>query len=148
MIFTILFYLAPSTSLLFLWLYNAYGRFYAEGSAEYASLNNVFPHKENFLHSIKDESKELFYAILSFSLKETIMEFYDVLHSIMKYLVIKFLPERFFCSKLCWALVFPLVLPCSIKLAMRYKNYRCIRNHQNKNNCQHLCNYSLVNKKE
>jgi len=130
-------------------LYVYAGIYYALGSAEYCKFNNKRdnPRRENFWDSVITESKELKEALENLWLWDIILEFSDVVHSLIKYFIVEYLPEDFYCSFICWFPVFILILPCSIKLGLRFKKYGCIRNHKNKNNCDHICNYYSLRKK-
>lgn len=137
-----------------LYSYYRYGIDYSKGMAEYASYNNRIRDKtgpttndgncyvtENTWDSVINESKELWEALCQASAKDIILESSDVIHSLIKHLIITYVPSKIFCHWLCWFPIFILILPCSIKVAYRYQTYGCIRNHQNKNNCNHVCNY-------
>ena len=124
-----------------------YCKFYIKGMSEYAKMNNIhfnsenkWP-QENFKETIYNEFFELVEAICNFDILNSIMEFNDVIHSIIKYLILTFLPEIVYCSEYIWIPVFFIILPVGIKLSNRYKKYGCIRNHNNRNNCNHNCNY-------
>lgn len=131
-------------------LFAKYGYNYCKGITEYIYFNNR-PHdkeKENSLDTIIDELIELCEAIYQFDIIEIILELSDVIHAIIKYIFINYLPINIFCCWICWIPVFFLVLPCTIKLGNRFKNNQCIRNHNNLNNCNHKCNYEYhYNKK-
>ena len=120
-----------------------YGISYAIGSAEYCRLNNKKNSlkRENFWLSVVNESRELKEAILECSPTDIVLEASDVIHSISKYLILEFLPEWIYCNMIIWSFVFFFILPCSIKLGKRYRNFGCIRNHTNPNNRDHICNY-------
>ena len=124
------------------WIYQLYdyGMNFAVGSAEYAKANNIItePGCENPLSSVRDESRELFQAILDGEFGDVFLEFFDTLHSIIKFFIVTVLPEWIYCHWLCWFVVFPFVLPVSIKMANRYKKYKCIRNHS-RPNANHIC---------
>jgi hypothetical protein len=122
--------------------------------SEYAKMNNISQNdnqntslrkwsQENFKESIYNEFFELIDAINNFDIVNIILEYNDLLHSIIKYFIISFLPQNVYCSDYIWLPVFFIVFPVGIKLSVRYKNYGCIRNHNNKNNCNHNCNYKF-----
>jgi hypothetical protein len=121
---------------------------YANGMATYCKNNNIkkcngkFP-TENTIDSIKIETVELIDAILNLDLYEIILEFFDVVHSIIKFFIINLVPERVYCNPIIWIYVFPFVFPVAIKLANRNKTNGCIRNHKNINNINHNCIHSL-----
>lgn len=123
-------------------LYIRFGIYYAKGMAEYARFNNVPPNEENCWSSVANESRELWEAILCCNPMDILLEASDVIHALIKYIVINYLPRFLFCHIICWLPVFLVVLPCSIKLGNRYREHRCIRNHQNKGNRNHLCKYN------
>jgi hypothetical protein len=131
-----------------IYIFYQYGGNYIKGMSEYAKFNNVPQYdknswkQENFILSIRNEFFELIDAITKFDLFEIILEFFDLLHSIIKMMIITILPKYIYCSIFIWIPIFFLVLPVGIKLSNRYKNYQCIRNHKNKNNCFHNCNYN------
>lgn len=130
-----------------IFLFYKHGKNYTKGMCEYAKFNNVPQNlkshfkQENFLLSIKNEFNELIDAIKNLNMYDIIMEFYDVLHSIIKMFIITILPKEIYCDELIWIPVFFIVSPVAIKLSQRYKSHGCIRNHNNKNNCSHNCNY-------
>ena len=138
----ILIHIAP---IILLYLYLCYGIDYAYGSAEYCRFNNVKPYHENPWDSIINESVELWYAIKQFSIKDIILEASDVLHALIKCIIVTYLPQSIYCSSIMWLCVFPLALPTTIKGAIRYQTWKCIRNHKNQNNCNHKCNYVKQN---
>ena len=129
-------------------LYLLFGRFYAFGMAEYAMFNNTEPSIENrmtkpesCLQSVKNEWAEFVEAVMEMQLMNAFLEFCDVLHTITKYISVHYLPKSLYCSTFYWSFIFFFHLPVSIKMANRYRNYNCIRNHKNANNCHHTCNY-------
>ena len=129
---------------LLLYLYLQYGLDYAVGSAEYTLLNNTVAsgqYKEVTWNNLCNEVKELRDALRAWSIVDIVLELGDVVHSIIKYSLIKYVPEWMYCSVLCWLLVFPFALSATIKCGIRYRQHKCIRNHRNKNNCNHQCNY-------
>ena len=126
--------------LIIIFFYYWYGIPYAVGSAEYARLNNK--ENEDCWASVKDESKEFLQAIKEIKFIDIFLEFFDVVHAIIKYLIVKYLPENFYYHWVCWMLVFPFVLPASIKLGNRYNMYKCIRNHE-RPNLNHKCIYLI-----
>lgn len=126
-----------------IFLYYYYGWSYAIGACVYAKENNNGDaESENSWQTVRDEFEELKVAIIIRSPIEIFMEFFDVLHAIIKYLIVTFLPKSFYLHPICWLLVFPIVLPIGIKLANRYNKYKCIRNHY-RSNKNHKC---LLNK--
>ncbi len=127
-------------------LYIRFGIYYAKGLAEYARFNNVPPNEENCWSSVTNESRELWDAVLHCNPVDIILEASDVIHALIKYAIINYLPQFLFCHMICWLPVFLLVLPCTIKLGSRYREHGCIRNHQNKGNRSHLCNYNGIYK--
>jgi hypothetical protein len=86
---------------------------------------------------------------------DVFLEASDVLHGFLKYLVLEkilnsnnkiFSKEKdlyfytFIIYTTCIFLFF-LAWPTTLKLATRYKNHKCIRNHKNKNNLGHICEF-------
>lgn len=129
-------------------LYLLYGRFYAAGMAEYATFNNTTPSIENrwtkpesCMQSIKTEWREFVDALVSMQPINTFLELCDVIHAVTKYLSIEYLPTSVYCSSFYWAPIFYTNLPVTVKLGYRYYVNGCIRNHSNKDNCGHTCNY-------
>jgi len=131
-------------------LYLLYGRFYAAGMAEYAMFNNTPPSignrwtkPESCLQSIKTEWKEFVDAIMDMQVVNSFLELCDVIHALTKYVSIEYIPSFIYCSSFYWSIVFYTNLPVTIKLGYRYRANGCIRNHTNKNNCGHTCNYGI-----
>lgn len=133
--------------ILLVFLYAKYGIFYAIGSAVYARDNNFkksvnktpyFIPPENSWLSVKDEFYELVQAIKALEISDIFLEFFDVVHAFIKYLLVTYTPFEFYSHWICWLFVFILVLPIGIKLGTRFKKYGCIRNHSRINNC-HIC---------
>lgn len=112
---------------------------YSLGMSEYAQFNNVGKNCENTWDSVTNEAIECHQAFDQRQFVETFHEFVDVVHAFLKHLIIKYLPSRIYCSPLFWMLIFPLVFPVAVKLAGRYRQFGCIRNHKNPNNCGHQC---------
>ncbi|XWV25541.1 putative ORFan [Tupanvirus deep ocean] len=124
-------------------LYYFYGWSYSKGAAEYARANNNgSSESEDCWQSVCDEYEELKYAVHTLNYWEIFMEFFDVLHASIKFVLVSFFPRIFYFHWLSWAIIFPFVLPASIKLGARYNKYKCIRNHARKNR-NHKC---LINK--
>jgi hypothetical protein len=124
-------------------LYIRYGIYYALGCAEYARLNNSDKKKERTWGSVVDEFCELVKAIIQCNLIDIILELGDFIHAIITFCVITFLPKKVFSTIWCWLPFFLLALPCTIKIGERYKHYECIRNHKNKQNLNHVCQYGI-----
>lgn len=130
-------------------IYIKYGYNYAKGIAIYNKYNNTPPSAENrftqpedCLQSIKNEFWEFYEAVTLYQPYEALLEFADVFHASIKYLVVTFLPKTFYCHYLFWSIIFLVAipaLPATIKLGLRYKKFGCIRNHGNVNNCHHTC---------
>lgn len=128
-----------------LFYYYWYGVSYAVGSAEYAKENNNRSKEaENCWASVKDEFVELIQAIKEVKFIDIFLEFFDVVHAIMKYLIVNFLPQSVYYHWLCWMVVFPFVFPASVKLGNRYNKYKCIRNHSRPNR-NHICSFNKNN---
>ena len=121
---------------------------YVAGITIYVRYNNTGKEKEDVWQSVKEEWKEFCDEIKMFNFIEAFLELCDVIHVVIKYLLVEYLPQWFYCSYICWILVFPLVLPCTLKLGYRHKLYNCIRNHKNPNNCKHKCNFKYPLLKE
>lgn len=135
-------------------LYAYRGYWYAKGMATYVQFNNTPPSEKNrqteperCWDSVKTESGELWEAVREMSVREIILEASDVAHALVKWFIIRFFPERWHAKIWIWLIVFPFILPCTMKLGARYKKFGCIRNHKNSNNCGHTCDY-LAPKKE
>lgn len=126
---------------LIIYLTYRYSTDYAEGMARYAKYNNVYPYRERTIDSIYNEWAELMEAIRSRSPINILFESFDVFHSLIKHLIISLLPVSIYIKPHIWYFIFPLVLPCGIKLSLRQKRYGCIRNHRNISNRDHRCNY-------
>lgn len=104
---------------------------YATGMSVYATNNNKnIEESESCWKTIELEWDEFVHAIKYESWFDIVMEFYDVLHSYLKYVIVSTMPSSIYCSWYCWFIVFPLILPCGIKLANRYRKIGCIRNHK------------------
>ena len=119
-------------------LYWKFSMNYAKGMALYIKNNCVGPKYENIADNIKDEFIELIDAIKSRNIGEIILEFCDVMHNVIRYVVINWMPKLVSCSYITWLIVFPFLLPATIKLAIRQKMYGCIRNHTRVNS-DHAC---------
>lgn len=123
--------------------YYQYGVLYAKGCAEYCRLNNDGSDEaEDCWESIREEARELTKACRTLSLKNIILEFFDFVHAMLTYLITTYLPEVIYYHWVCWFIIFPLTLPSAVKLAKRYKLYRCIRNHQ-RPNWNHKCCFRI-----
>ena len=134
-----LFLLVPIFSL----LYYFYGWPYAKGMTEYVRLNNNgLIGCENTWHCIRDEYRELVDAIQSRKFLEAFFELFDVLHGTTKSFIVTLLPRKIYYHWLCWIIVFPFLMPATIKLGYRYNKYKCIRNHS-RSNRNHKC---VINK--
>ena len=81
-------------------------------------------------------------SIAYYDFVDIILESSDVIHAYVKYIFSKYLP--YYLYLIIWIVVFPVVLPTTLKLSWRYHKYHCIRNHYNKNNCNHICNYNKL----
>lgn len=123
--------------ILLAFLYYFYGIYYARGMCMYIKLNNLTGEEETW-DSVVDEFKELREVTNPW---DFVLEFSDLTLAIIKHNIIKYLPPYIYCSLLCWLLVFPMALPCTIKLGNRYRLTGCIRNHKNKANCHHKCTF-------
>lgn len=124
--------------IILLYNYYKYGISYAIGSAEYARLNNTAFRTNECWDSVKDEFYELTDAVNKLKIYDIFLEFFDTVHALIIYIIVKFMPELFYHHWLCWFIVFPFVLPASIKLGNRYNKYSCIRNHSRRN-LDHSC---------
>lgn len=91
--------------------------------------------------SIVIEFDEFLQAFLSCHPLDALLEACDVMHSITKWLLLKYLPVHIFTNQLVWVPVFFLLLPTCIKLGNRQKQFNCIRNHYNANNLHHRCDW-------
>ena len=127
-------------------LYKFYGKYYIQGIIEYIKKNNKpFSNKEDCWTIVKNEldelQVELHKDVKNMKIIPIIMECGDVVHSLLKYIIIEYLPPQLVTNQIIWLIVFYLSLPTSIKLAIRYQKNRCIRNHNNRNTLNHYCNY-------
>lgn len=135
----------------YIWI--RYGYLYAKGMEIYAKFNNILPCFENrftdpesCLDSVKTEFAELCEEVNKFNIYNIFLEFGDVVHACIKYVLVKCLPKQVYCHYMCWLTVFIVGFPAlhvMIKLAVRYEKFGCIRNHSNPNNCKHTCDFKL-----
>lgn len=136
-------------------LYFKYGYYYAESMVSYIKYNHMPPSTENNFRESEDPAKSLRYELLEFheavtncNFYDMLLEFGDVLHSIIQYIVIGYLPVKIYSSFLCWSVIFFVAFPAimtmmtMIKMANRYKKFNCMRNHSNPTNCDHICDYN------
>ena len=116
---------------------------YANGISTYCKYNNIKNsiRRENTMDSIIAEYNEFIDAIKNYELFGAFLEFFDVVHSIIKMLILNIVPENIYCNYVIWLFVFPFVFPVATKLAFRYRKYGCIRNHGNPDNVNHYCDY-------
>lgn len=120
-------------------IYYFFGWSYSKGMSEYVRLNNNHSYEcENTWKSVSSEYEELIEAIKAKNLWEIFMEFFDVVHVTIKSIIVTFTPRMFYYNRLLWIVMFPLLLPATIKLGHRYNKYKCIRNHS-RNNKDHNC---------
>lgn len=119
--------------------YIHYASLYAKGMSEYVRNNQLRVGGESSWDSIKDEAKELVEAIRDCSPTDIVLEGSDVAHSIIKYGIVEHLPLWFATSLVPWHVMFVLVPVAAVKLAKRYEQYGCIRNHKNPGNRDHVC---------
>lgn len=133
--------------ILFLSLYVYAGIWYAIGMSKYIE-NNYRKNKEQETPLAEAQECWKSYLIEFEELKEAfefespidiILEGGDVIHAFIKWFLVKNLSKNILGRMWIWLLIFPLVLPCTIKLGRRYLNNGCIRNHKNKNNLDHIC---------
>jgi hypothetical protein len=129
-------------------IYLVMGMDYANGMVKYITRNNKSGSNktEETWDSIEAEIKELLEAIYDLSFINVILETADVIHAYIKHIILTYLPIGIYCHWLCWFIVFPFVLPASIKLASRHRKYGCIRNHKNVNNIKHNCDVNDNNR--
>ena len=143
MLFTIAFCI-----LFFLYCYA--GIWYSIGMSIYIRYNNTIPNKNNNYSTQEDCWKCMWFEIDEFieavKLKQPvdiILEGGDVAHSFIKWLILKFFPDYLAGNFWVWFIVFPFVLPATLKLGRRYYYNNCIRNHKNKiHNIDHSCIHS------
>lgn len=122
-------------------------KYYSNGMATYCKRNNVKKckgmfNKESELDTVRAEFLELCEAIYELSPIDIFLEFFDVLHSLIKLVIVNIFPEWVYCNNIIWIFVFPVVFPVSAKLAIRNYQNGCIRNHKNLNNINHNCIHS------
>ena len=117
---------------------------YSIGMTEYAIKNNIDGQEMESIRIYESMMDEVHELIVEFNKRDIIgmfMEFYDVFHSICKYLVVKYLSLDLVMKWYFWFLLYWFVVPASLKHGYRFLRYRCIRNHNNKSNLNHKCNY-------
>lgn len=115
--------------------------YYSIGMQDYVKRNNNgMPHSEKFWRPFRNEVIEAHQALMKCEIMEFILELYDVLQVILKFLIILVTPQCVHFNPLIWAMVYPFILPVSMKLGRRYKMNRCIRNHC-RQNTNHHCIY-------
>ena len=117
---------------------------YIVGMSEYVRLNNRKERHIEIKHvyaAFQEELHELQEAIHNKDLVGIFLEAFDCIHSYIKYIFTKWLPISLEMNPIVWIPVFFIVLPVSVKHGYRYLNHGCIRNHGNKNNLGHICNY-------
>lgn len=128
--------------------------YYALGQAKYAKHNNTKPSYQNDYtepevtwDSVRDETAEMKEAWKDGNISETIMEFFDVLNSLIKHFIVSNFNEAIYTNPIIWFCVAPLVFPVACKLALRYAEGDCIRNHRNKNKkINHTCSHNRKGK--
>lgn len=115
---------------------------YAWGMAEYSVMNRkTKPDQIKYLKgTLMDEVQEFRDAVRQRKPIDSILEGFDVIHSIIK-LIIAYISLRALERPEIWLLVFPLIFPVGIKHGYRFMKYNCIRNHTNKRNLDHNCSY-------
>ena len=115
---------------------------YSVGMTDYAIKNNVGTREietERIWESLMDEWYELIDEMRERNIIGIFMEFHDVVHSLCKYLVIKYLSLKLVMRRYFWFLIFLFVVPASLKHGYRFLISGCIRNHHNKHNLDHKC---------
>jgi hypothetical protein len=110
---------------------------YAIGCVEYDRNNQNY----DCWNSVVDEAQELREAFKSLSVRNSLMEFFDLVHAIIEFLAVKYLPKQIFMNYGFWLVVFPLIIPCALKMGRRYLSNGCIRNHQ-RANPSHKCPFN------
>lgn len=123
---------------------------YSIGMAEYARLNITRMslmeddlevarrERRMILSHLYDECGEFGEAVIGLHCVDTILEFFDILQLVIKYLISLFSIDLLK-NEFVWMLVFPFILPASLKLGWRYLFNNCIRNHENPHNRGHMC---------
>ena len=139
------FYIIVNNIMISLEIMNAY----ATGMVIHCKYNNIqrisgFFSRENTLNCVINKCKNFANILKNFQLHEIILASYDVLHAVLKMLIVNILPERIYCNKIIWMFIFFLLFPTCNKLGLRYKNFGCIKNHKNLNNLNHNCNYKTA----
>jgi len=125
-----------------MFIYVYFNIWYIIGMYQYIIFNYNHNESELCWLSLIAECHELQQAYLQLSFVDIILESSDVIHAYVKYIFSKYLP--YYLYLIIWIVVFPVVLPTTLKLSWRYRTYHCIRNHYNKNNCNHICNYNKL----
>lgn len=128
--------------------------FYSLGQAKYAKLNNTKPSYQNDYtepeitwDSVRDETLEMKEAWNNGQIMESIMEFFDVINSLIKHFLVTYLHESVYTNPIIWFCIAPIVFPVACKLALRHGESGCIRNHGNKNKkINHTCQYNQKKK--
>lgn len=123
---------------------------YAKGMAEYVKWNNVVQSdgvlpETTMLSSIVDESAELVDAIINLDPNEIVLEFFDIVNSVLKMVVLTITPSYIYVEPYIWYAVYPFVFPSGNKLAKRFESKGCIRNHVGKTSQNHRCRIYCVN---
>ena len=138
------------TFLTLCFLYCYAGIWYAKGMSIYIKYNNTIPCENNNYSTKEDcwqcmwfEIDEFVEAVKLMQLFDIILEGGDVAHSFIKWFILRFFPDYVAGNFWVWIIVFPFVLPATLKLGRRYYNNGCIRNHKNKtHNFDHSCIHS------
>lgn len=120
---------------------------YAKGMSEYAKLNNTGDREteENRIwNSVMDEVNEFIVEYNNKHIIKCLLEFGDVIHTLIKYITVCYLPMETMKKTYFWFLIFWFFQPNSFKHEKRYFMNGCIRNHSNINNRNHICNYGKV----
>lgn len=117
---------------------------YCVGMAAYVKYNGCGSRKEELestLHAIRAEMSELWVEVKTLHLFNALMELSDVWHASIKYCLIYIFPKSLLEYPFMYVMTFWLALPTTMKHGIRYKIHKCIRNHGNKSNLDHKCEY-------
>ena len=120
----------------FLFLYP----YYVVGMSEYVKLNYVSGAEEvdRCWLSVIDEFKELREEVNNKNVISSLLEFGDVVHSFVRYLITKYGPNGIFKNWWIWLITYWLSPLTGAKHGYRYFMHRCIRH---KNHESHKCFY-------
>jgi hypothetical protein len=113
---------------------------YSKGMSEYCRLNND---KNNFIKmkkDITDEIIECYNEIQNFRFKNAFLEFLDIYHCFIKFILLLFMPLPYYEN--IWKIVAIFIPFYNIqKHGLRYKKTKCIRSSSHHIIKDHICYY-------